>query len=93
MDTLDMLYTRSAAGLMIPRSAVMPSAPPAPPRIEHDEPVKIPRQQRRWLERKGIKNRCACGQVISMTAKQCGACAKAKEAIEARAAAAGLVLP
>jgi hypothetical protein len=86
-NTLDLLYGRTAGGLMVPRAAMQPVAPEAPAL------VKMSRQQRRWLERRGFNNRCACGRVISFTAKQCAACAMAAVDLTERAAAAGLVLP
>ena len=51
MNTLDMLYVRTASGLMVPRSAVAP--PPVQPISEAEKKAYIaslPRQQRRRIE-------------------------------------------
>ena len=93
MNTIEALYGRSEAGLMVPRAALQP-APQGPP-----AQVKMTRQVCRWLERHGVNNHCPgvngqpCGKVISMNAHQCAVCANEVKMLADRVTAAGLVLP
>jgi hypothetical protein len=71
-DTFDMLYGKTQSGLTVPRSALAPQTGPMPARGEMPKPS---RQVRRWMERKGIQNKCqTCGRTISMSASECAAC-------------------
>jgi hypothetical protein len=71
-DTMDMLYTRTASGLIVPRSAV---SSPNTAQIAPAVPA-LSRQQRRHLERNGLApvKRCGCGKVISGNREKCLAC-------------------
>jgi hypothetical protein len=69
-NTLDMLYGRTASGLMVPHSALPPPELPSAPQ------PKLSRQMRRHLERQGHNNHCRCGRVISWGHPLCSRCQK-----------------